>query len=177
MRRLAAALLALLLVPTVVQAQTGTTGTVRTLPYLLQQEFEDGQPNYSITPQDMRDLIVSLGQGNVHTEVPYFMYGVPPNSAVLPYLFSITTTINATPGIVCNSLVAATASTTITLTHVVASTPTTVGTVVFAAGQTTCTSTFSSVVTFGANDLLEAVFPATADATLSGINITIPALQ
>jgi hypothetical protein len=41
-------------------AQTGTTGTVRTQSYLLQNEFQDGQPSGSITPQYMRDLITSL---------------------------------------------------------------------------------------------------------------------
>lgn len=36
------------------------TQTVRTIAYLLASEFQDGQAAGSITPQDVRDLIVSL---------------------------------------------------------------------------------------------------------------------
>lgn len=40
---------------------SGNTGSIRTSSYLLSSEFEDGQAAGSITPQDMRDLIVSVG--------------------------------------------------------------------------------------------------------------------
>lgn len=38
---------------------SGTTGTARTQSFLLTNEFQDGQITGSITPQDMRDLVVS----------------------------------------------------------------------------------------------------------------------
>lgn len=38
---------------------SGTTGTPRTQSYLLTTEFQDGQAPGSISPQDMRDIIVS----------------------------------------------------------------------------------------------------------------------
>src|SRR5579859_7931801 len=44
---------------------SGTTGTARTQNYLLTQEFQDGQPANSISPQDERDLIVSMPMPNI----------------------------------------------------------------------------------------------------------------
>lgn len=40
---------------------SGSTGTARTLSYLLSQLFEDGQSLGAISPQDMRDFVVSTG--------------------------------------------------------------------------------------------------------------------
>jgi hypothetical protein len=41
--------------------------TIRTLSYLQTSEFQDGQPAGSITPQDMRDFLVSVAAGTVCT--------------------------------------------------------------------------------------------------------------
>jgi hypothetical protein len=66
------------------------------------------------------------------------------------------------------------------LGHVVSGSNTNIGTAVFAASggaYSGCTVTFSSLVTFAVGDLLTATFPATADATLANIAISIPASQ
>lgn len=176
---IALALIGLLSVP--VYSQTSTTGTIRTQSYLLQNEFADGLPVGRNMDQNVRDLITSLVGGTiVGIEIPFFMYGVPAASANLPYLFSRPAIIVATPGIVCNGATGATASTTVTLNKFSGGTSTQVGSVVFAASGSanqTCTSTFSSQVSFAAGDMLIATFPASPDATLANINITIPALQ
>ncbi len=41
--------------------------TIRTLAYLIASEFQNGQPPGSISPQDMRDFLVSVAAGTVST--------------------------------------------------------------------------------------------------------------
>ena len=52
--------------------------TVRTIPYLLSSEFQDGQVQGSISPQDIRDFIVTMQAltnpvvaANIQTVTPY----------------------------------------------------------------------------------------------------------
>jgi hypothetical protein len=157
-----------------------TNGTVQTQSYLLTQEFQDGRPAGSITPGCMRDLIATLGQGNIGIEIDFFMAGTPAASAVLVKTFSRQTVVPASPGIQCTAVTGATASTTVTLSHEVSGTLTSVGTAVFAASGSayqSCTATWTTLVTFAAGDSLVATFPATPDATAANISISIPALQ
>jgi len=158
----------------------GTNGTVQTLSNLLTQEFQDGQAAGSITPACMRDLIATLGQGNIGMEVDFFMFGLPSASAVLSKAFSRTTVVPSGAAIKCVAIAGATASTTVTLSKVTSGSSTSVGTAVFAASGSayeTCTPTWSSSVTFSPGDLITATFPASPDATAANINISIPALQ
>lgn len=163
-----------------IRAQTATTGTVRTLPFLLGSEFQDGQAPGSITAQDMRDLIVSLGQGNIGIEIDYFQSGVPAASTRLVKSFSRSTVVPTSPAIRCNAIVGATSSTTLTLSANISNVASNVGTLVFAASgpaNAGCTVTFSSPVTFAGGDFLTVVFPSTPDATLANISISVPGVQ
>lgn len=161
---------------------SGSTGTAQTFSYLLSSEFQDGQPAGSIHPGCIRDLIASTGPGggNIGMEIDFFAAGVPSNSLLLAKTFSRSTVVAASAPIKCTAVVGATSSTTVTLYHVVSGSPTSVGTLVFAASGSayqSCTVTFSSTVTFAAGDSLEASFPSTADATLANISISLPATQ
>jgi hypothetical protein len=161
---------------------TGPNGVVHTIPYLLASEFQAGQSGGSITTGCIRDLIASLGPGggNIGTEIDFYMSGVPSSSATLAKTFSRQTTIAAGAPIKCTAIVGATTSTTVTLYHVVAGTPTSIGTVVFGpsgAAYQACTATFTFSVTFAVGDSLEEVFPSTADATLANISVSLPAQQ
>lgn len=163
-----------------VPAKAQNTGTVRTQSFLLQSEFQDGQAAGSITPQDMRDLIVTLGQGNIGFEVDFFMYSTPPASAILAKSFSRASSVIASAPIKCNAVVGATSSYTVTLKKVTGGTVTSIGTLVFAASGSAnqgCTATFSSAVSFAAGDIIEATFPSGTDATIANVSISVPALQ
>lgn len=97
-----------------------------------------------------------------------FCSGEPANSEVIgggiaPYAFTI-----VQASCVAKSLVAATASTTITLKNNGAS----IGTVVFEAGQTTGTVTITTAAV-AAGDNITATAPASADATLADITILL----
>lgn len=155
-------------------------GTVQTLSFLLTSEFQDGQAAGSISPACIRDMIASLGQGNIGIEVDIFMSGQPAPSAILGKAFSRVTVVPASAAIKCSAVVGATASTTVTLSKVVSGTPTSVGSVVFAAAGAAyepCTATWSSSVTFNPGDLIVATFPASPDTTAANIAISVPALQ
>lgn len=119
-------------------------------------------------------------QGTYGIEVALFQVGVPANAAHLNRVFSRVTIVAASAPIKCSAQAGATSSATVTLNHVVAGTPTAIGTLVFAASGSAyqaCTVTFTSPVTFAAGDVLTANFPGTADATLGDIAISIPATQ
>jgi hypothetical protein len=77
----------------------------------------------------------------------------------------------------CVAKEGATSSTTITLNQIHAGTSTNVGTVVFGSGGgtnvTNCTFTAASGISLAIGDALEFVFPASPDATLGDIAITI----
>jgi hypothetical protein len=161
---------------------TSSTGTAQTLTYLLNNEFQAGQPNASISSGCIRDLIASLGPGggNIGTEIDFFLSGVPGSSATLAKTFSRQTVVAAGAPIKCTAITGATASSTVTLTHIVAGVSTTVGTLVFGSSGSAyqgCTVTFTFSVTFAVGDSLEAIFPSTADATLANISISVPATQ
>lgn len=157
-----------------------SNGTVQTKAFLLTQEFQDGQAAGSITPGCMRDLIASVAQGNIGIELDFYMFGLPPASAVLAKTFSRTTVVPAGAAIKCAAIAGATASTTVTLSKVTGGSSSSVGSVVFAAlgsAYETCTATWSSSITFNAGDLITATFPASPDVTAANIDISIPALQ
>lgn len=87
---------------------------------------------------------------------------------VMAVVRAATIPINAT-GSIATASVAATGSTVFTIKQ----NGTQIGTITFAASATTGTFSFSSAVTFAAGDLLEIDAPATADATLANIAITL----
>ena len=119
-------------------------------------------------------------QGNIGIEIDFFYSGMPGASAMLAKTFSRQTVVAASAPIKCSALTGAMASTTATLYHVVSGTATAVGALVFAASGSayqTCTATFASAVTFAPGDTLIEVFPASPDATLAGIAVSIAALQ
>lgn len=116
----------------------------------------------------------------VPIEIDLFYSGVPGNSAHLNKVFSRSTVVAAGAPIKCSAQEGATSSATATFFHVVSGTPTSVGTAAFSSSGSAyqgCTATWSGSVSFAAGDALTAVFPASADATLGDIAISIPAAQ
>jgi hypothetical protein len=159
-------------------------GVVEPLSYLFGTEFQDGQPVGSVTPGCIRDLIASIGPGNVGIEIDYFILGVPSpvNGVALKLVkeFSRPTAVPISPAIQCNALIGATNSTTLTLSATISGVTTSVGTMVFAAGggaNQSCTPTFNTQKSFSPGDELAIVFPVTPDATLSSVSVSIPGLQ
>jgi hypothetical protein len=80
-------------------------------------------------------------------------------------------------GSYCVAKEGATSSTTITIKQIHAGSSTSVGTVVFGSGGgtnvTNCTFTAASGISLAAGDALEFAFPATPDATLGDVTITV----
>lgn len=125
-------------------------------------------------------LSLAHAQGTYGVEVDFFQVGVPGASAHLNRVFSRATVVAASAPIKCSAQEGATSSATVTLNHVVAGTVTAIGGLTFAAsgsGYQNCTAVFPLSVTFAVGDVLTAVFPGTADATLGDIAISIPATQ
>jgi hypothetical protein len=119
-------------------------------------------------------------QGSIGFEVDFFQPGVPGASAHLNRVFSRATVVAASAPIKCSAQEGATSSATVTLNHVVSGTVTAIGGLTFAASGSAyqnCTAVFPLSVTFAVGDVLTAVFPGTADATLGDIAISIPATQ
>ncbi len=178
-----AVVLALLLImPRVAHATCGTspTGTVQPLSYLFSTEFQDGQGPGAITPGCIRDLIASVGQGNIGMEIDFFWSGSPTASATLVKSFSRTTTLPANTSIRCNALTGATSSTTLTIAANISNVQSNVGTLVFSAGGPAnqgCTATFTTSKTFNPGDFIELVYPVTPDATLANVSASIAGLQ
>lgn len=113
--------------------------------------------------------------GTIPYDMPMFLPGVMTNSQLLSRIIftrAITFPINLT-ATQCSARVAATASTTLTLNK----NGTSIGTLVFAASGTTPTITFSAAVSFAAGDILTITGPATADATLADVSLTIAAFR
>jgi hypothetical protein len=107
--------------------------------------------------------------------IPVYVPGVGSNSQVLFYGdlgIGYTIPASATSS-TAKAKVAATGSTTFTILK----NGTSIGTVNFAIGATTGIYTFASAVTFAAGDYLEIDGPGTADATLSGVTMTIYAAR
>ena len=73
--------------------------------------------------------------------------------------------------------VAATGAVSVTLNHVVSGTATAVGSVNWAASATVGTFTFSASVTLAAGDILEMLWPTSADTTLADVAITFAATR
>ena len=128
---------------------------------------------------------VSAGQpaGNATaldvTTVPHDIsttfYGAPADSdVVMLYAPSRSFKIAANfPNSVAIAATAATAEAVFTVEKVVAGTPTQIGTITFAAAGTVGTFGASSEVTLAAGDVVRITAPATADATLADLAITI----
>jgi hypothetical protein len=111
-------------------------------------------------------------------DIGSFMPGVPANSAIFRIALPRAVTLPAgLPNAQCTAKEAATGSTTITLNKVSGGTTTAVGTLAWSASGTACAVTFSTAVSFVAGDIIEEAFPATADATLGDIAITLPAVR
>lgn len=77
----------------------------------------------------------------------------------------------------CKAGTAATASTTVTLNKISGGSTTSMGTAVWSAAGTTCSFTFSAAVNLAAGDMVEFLFPASADATLADIAITLAGVR
>jgi len=77
----------------------------------------------------------------------------------------------------CKAGTAATASTTVTLNKISGGTTTGMGTAAWAAAGTSCSFTFSAAVNLAAGDMVEFLFPSSADATLADIAITLAGVR
>jgi hypothetical protein len=138
--------------------------------------------NKSIAASEVNSGVLANAQmqGNIGIEIDFNYSTTPTASATLIKTFSRQTVVAASAAIKCAAVAGATSSATVTLYHIVSGTPTSVGTLVFGASGSAyqgCTATFSPSVTFAAGDSLTVVFPASPDATLSNIAISVPATQ
>jgi hypothetical protein len=107
-------------------------------------------------------------------DIAIFYPGAPPNNAIVRKAFTrAVTCVAGLTNSVGNASVAATASATININQIVAGTPTLRGTAVFAMGATTATFAAASPITFAAGDDVEFHFPASSDATLANVAITL----
>jgi hypothetical protein len=107
-------------------------------------------------------------------DIAMFWPGVPPNSAIVNIAITrAVSCVAALTGSVGNARVAATASTVVTLKKIVAGSPTTVGTATFAISGTTATFAAGSPISLAAGNDIQFAFPASADATLADIAITL----
>jgi hypothetical protein len=107
-------------------------------------------------------------------DVAFNWPGVPPNNAVQRSAFTRSVTcVAALTGSVGNSSAAAAASATININQIHSGTPTLRGTAVFAMGATTATFTAASPISLVSGDDIELHFPASADATLADVTITL----
>lgn len=113
--------------------------------------------------------------GSIPYDLPMFFPGAMTSSQTLARILFTRTVVfpSSLTGSQCSAGTAATGSTTVTLNKNGSS----IGTLVWAASGTVPTITFSSSVTFNAGDLLTVVGPATADATLAAISLTIAATR
>lgn len=137
-------------------------------------EYTDGG---ALQPTDA--IIVVRGAGNVRAfsqlyDVGFYFPGVPGDDAIISrivipracYLPSGATNSRA------DAATAATGSTTLTIRN----DATDIGTIVWSAAGTTGAFTVAANRTFAAGDVLSVVGPATADATLADISITLALL-
>ena len=114
---------------------------------------------------------------NAH-DIAVFMPG-PPNASMIVRVVSArnATYPSGLTGSYCVAKTGATSSAVITLNKIHGATVTSgVGTATFAAGGSanqTCTFTAASAITLAPGDALEFVFPATPDATLADVAITL----
>jgi hypothetical protein len=187
---LAAVLLALVFCaprPAYAVCGSAANGTVQPLSYLFATEFPDSLPANSITPGCIRDAIASVGQGNVAVDIDFYQQGLLPAAVAgvpvrIVKTFVRPSVIPTSPTIQCSAMIGATLSTTLTLYTTISGVNTSVGTLVFAAGnqgntRVGCTATFTTQKTVAAGDELELAFPATADATLASVAVSVPNLQ
>lgn len=111
-------------------------------------------------------------------DIASFMPGAPANSAIIRIALPRAVTLPAgLPNAQCTAKTAATGTTTVTLNKVSGGATTAIGTLVWSASGTACAVTFSAAVSFAAGDIVEEAFPASADATLADIAITVPAVR
>ncbi len=124
--------------------------------------------------QMLREGVSSAQWENAPYDLPIFMPGTPSSSAIariiLPRGVQLPQNLTSSQ---CYAKEAATASTTITINKISGGVTTSEGTAVWAASANSCSFTFSSTVTFAVGDMVEFVFPATADATLGDIAISL----
>ena len=111
-------------------------------------------------------------------DIASFMPGVPANSAIVRIALPRAVTLPAgLPNAQCTAKAAATGSTTVTLNKASGGSSSAIGTLVWSASGAACAVTFSAAVSLAAGDIVKEAFPATADATLADIAITLPAVR
>ena len=107
-------------------------------------------------------------------DMPSYIPGVPLAGLRVRLLFDRAVTLPASlTGSNAIARVAATAAVSVTINHVVGGTATAVGTLAWAASATVGVFTAASATTFAAGDILEILWPATADTTLADVAITL----
>ena len=112
--------------------------------------------------------------GNTPYDMLMYFPGVPANSAIMGRaIIPRAVTMNSGASGYASAEVAATASTTLTITR----NGTSIGTVTFAAASTTGTVSITSTVTTAAGDIIRIVNQGTADATLASISVTLTGLR
>lgn len=121
--------------------------------------------------------ISSTGSG-LPVEIATFVPGLPAAGLRVRFAAARGLILPASlTGSVAIARVAATGAVAVTLNHVVSGTPTAVGSVNWAASAAVGTFTFSASVTLAAGDILEALWPTPADATLADVAITYAATR
>ncbi|MCP3381233.1 hypothetical protein NLM31_12870 [Bradyrhizobium sp. CCGUVB4N] len=137
-----------------------------------------GLPSGGTQYQMVREGASAAQWENVPYDLPIFMPGTQTASAIariiLPRAIQLPASLTSSQ---CLAKTAATASTTVTLNKISSGVTTGIGTAVWAASGTSCTFTFSSNVSLAAGDMVEFAFPASPDATLSDIAITLAGIR
>ncbi|MFT7432964.1 MAG: hypothetical protein ACI9TY_000589 [Alphaproteobacteria bacterium] len=111
-------------------------------------------------------------------DISVFMPNVPNNNAIMRVTLPRTIRLEQNlPNVQCVAETAAAASTVVTLNKVVSGMPTSIGTLTWAAASKTCTASFSSDIDFAAGEQVGIAFPASADATLANIAITLAGIK
>jgi hypothetical protein len=116
---------------------------------------------------------VSSGGSGAPVELASFVPGLP--APGLRVRFAIARALIVPAGATLSlaiARVAATGTPSVTVNHVVSGTATAIGSIAWAAAGTVGTFTFAAAVTFAAGDILEMLWPATADATLADVAVT-----
>jgi hypothetical protein len=154
--------------------QRPTTGM--TANYTLTLPVDDGTSNQYLKTDGSGVLSWATvsGGGSTSMDIAVTLDGAMGNSQKLiaAYKFATSATLPASlTGSSFVALVAATASTTVTLYKNGAS----IGTLVWAAAGTVPTVTFTTATTFAIGDYFQVIGPATADATLADIGLTFKA--
>jgi len=116
-----------------------------------------------------------VGGGQTSYDIAGFLSGKPANSEIvlrLPMVMAVTFDVNFS-GSRGTASVAATASTTYTISRIAGAITTQIGTMVFALGATTASFVAAAAVTLADGDILMVTAPASADATLANVGFNL----